>query len=185
MSLPQKSQNFLPEETGIGPDTARLTELRSVPRLTAIDGTVDPTSVTVPLSPKRASNRAFELLSQASTALPALMARCQQLETEIAVVRDKAQKEVESTQNLVRWWQGVAEEVKGQNEILQRDLEAMTRRAEAAETDTETAQDFAEKTRQQVAEAECLTALFQEHVMSALGEGTPAHAVLAALRRQG
>ena len=190
MSLPLRSDparaavlNIFPE--GTAREKARpLTEFRAMARPTPAPIVAsEPVRDEASMMAQRNSQTAFELLEQASNVIPVLMARCRQLESDVATAREKARSDMEAAELVAQRYQTIVQELQARIMGLESELSVMTERAEGAERHNETIQIAADRTRQHAAEAECLTALFHDKVMAALGNDSPAHAVLQALRQ--
>lgn len=125
---------------------------------------------------------ALGLLSEVSSALPALMQRCRTLETELATSQEQAGVELRALKEVAREWQRVANVLKAQVEQLQQDATGLRARAEAAEQETATVKGSVDKMQHAAAEAECLTLLFQNKVIAAFGAGSESHAILQSVR---
>ena len=189
MSLPLRNDqarnsvlNIFPEAAGKEkPRTAA--DFRSLSRVSAAVLTPEPAKAeSATASVQRNSHSAFDLLDQASNVIPVLMARCRQLESDLTASREKARSETEAAELVSQRYQTIVQELQAKIKGLQGDLQAMNDRAAQAESQNETIQITADRTRQHAAEAECLTALFHDKVMAALGNDSPAHAVLQAMR---
>jgi hypothetical protein len=121
--------------------------------------------------PQRQSDVAFSLLEQAAAALPALLDRCRALEADLVVAGSQT-----------REWQQKAAATALKVESLEKTLDAMRQRAEAAEQQAAAVTELAAKSQHQAAEAECLSSLFHDKVVTAFGIGSPAHGVLEAVK---
>ncbi len=129
-----------------------------------------------------ASDVALDLLSEVSTALPALMGRCQSLEETIATTQEQARADLEAANDVAREWQQIAHTLKVQVEELEKEVAAGKRRAEAAEQESVSIRSVAERSQKAAAEAECLSSLFQEKVIASFGVGSAGHSILESVR---
>ena len=128
--------------------------------------------------------QALDLLCEASTALPALMARCHGLEAALADSKEKGRVDLEAANEVAREWQGVAERLRTQLEAVEKNAAALRSRAETAEADLTAVRADADRAHQTAAEAECLSSLFQEKVIAAFGIGSPGHTILESVRNR-
>ncbi len=190
MSLPLRNDQTRNSVLNIFPDAPgkekprAAADFRSMARVSASVLTPEPAKMDAPTTAvQRNSHSAFDLLDQASNVIPVLMARCRQLESDLNNSREKARSEMEAAELVAQRYQTIIQELQAKIKSVQGDLQAMGDRATKAESQTETIQITADRTRQHAAEAECLTALFHDKVMAALGNDSPAHAVLQAMRQ--
>lgn len=128
------------------------------------------------------SDTALDLLGEVSSALTALMSRCQALEDGMAATKEQARLDVDSAQDVAREWQEVATTLKGQITQADRALSVMRQRAEAAEHELALTQAVVDQSQKAAAEAECLTSLFQEKVIASFGVGSAGHSILESVR---
>ncbi len=193
MSLPLKTEQARNAVLNIFPEAAKDRARPAVadllrPTAARINPALLVPEATKPAEPplsssQRNSQAAFELLDQASNIIPVLMARCRQLESDLQASRDKARGEMEAAELVAQRYQTIIQELQAKIKALQGELQAMSDRTSAVESQNEAIQIAADRTRQQAAEADCLTALFHDKVMAALGNNSPAHAVLQAMRQ--
>lgn len=190
MSLPLRNDQTRNSVLNIFPEAAvkekprPATDFRSVSRVSAAALTPEPAKAETPSAAvQRNSHSAFDLLDQASNVIPVLMARCRQLESDLTASKEKARSDTEAAELVAQRYQTIIQELQSKIKGLQGELQALGERATQAESQNETIQITADRTRQHAAEAECLTALFHDKVMAALGNDSPAHAVLQAMRQ--
>lgn len=125
---------------------------------------------------------ALELLGEVSTALSVLMSRCRQLENALETTRERARIDLEAAAEALRGSLETSERLSEDLAATQAANAELRARAEAMEERASATLALADQSQHAAAEAECLTALFQERVISAFGVGSAGHAILESIR---
>ncbi len=188
MSLAQRVER--PPVGNAGPSQAAATAIKAAVPVDFRDITrraVQPPHVTVirgeaPGTARKESEAAFELLNEVAKAFPVLMERCEKLDAALSETKDLARVEIEASNDVAREWQQIAGALKLQVDGLEKGLKAMKQRAEAAEQQAASLRETADKSQHAAAEAECLSSLFQEKVISSFGSESPLHPLLETFR---
>ena len=164
-------------------DAAKPTPERGVIMSVVQGGMAEPRATVAAMpSAEPPSNRylgAFELLDSASKALEFLESRRDHLETALEDVSQRAEEAVAASTDRASDWQRFAADLKARNAELERQVEALGRRAELAEAERRTERERAETAERRAAEAQHLLRGLHDKVMSAFGQGTKAYDILA------
>ncbi len=140
------------------------------------DAAVSPETSTAdtPSSPpaQTASNDAFALLEEVKRFIPLLMKENDELRASLDAHNRKAQADVRLLQDQANEWQSVADELTAEVTSLGATVLDLRGRLERAESAAAGEREVATKASQQAAEAECLSKLFEDTVISSFGIGT-------------
>ena len=188
MSLAQKIERLQPgsdKPVAAPPRIAVPVDFRDITRRSPAPAAPSPITIVPPEpapSVRQASEVALDLLGEVSKALPFLMARCQQLEVDLIAAQETARADVETANEVAREWQQIAGALKLQVDGLEKGLKVMKQRAEAAEERVAALREETDRSQHAAAEAECLSSLFQEKVISSFGSNSLMHPILEAFR---
>jgi chromosome segregation ATPase len=119
------------------------------------------------------ADRAFGLIGEVLSVLPALVTKCTDLDATIAATRKRAKEELEKIAEAALQWQRGAESLKQQTAEMARATTDFERRAEAAEAEAQSLSSEAEKLKRSAIEAATFNTLFQQKIVSSFGAGTP------------
>lgn len=115
---------------------------------------------------------AFGLLEDVKRFIPLLVKENEELRTGMARLEERTRQEIASLQDQTREWQAVADELTGEVTTLEAVILDLKAQLRAAEADVARQRDLASKAGQEAAEAECLSKLFEDTVISSFGIGT-------------
>ena len=146
------------------------------PRDVSRDAAVAPAaaSADAPTSPsdKPGHAAAFGLLEDVKRFIPLLLKENEALRTGMARLEERSRQEIETLQDQTREWQSVADELTAEVTTLEAAILDLKRQLRAAEADIAKERELASKAGQEAAEAECLSKLFEDTVISSFGIGT-------------
>lgn len=115
---------------------------------------------------------AFGLLEDVKRFIPLLLKENEDLRAGMAHLEDRSRREIETLQAQTREWQSVADELTAEVTTLEANILDLQRQLRSAEAEAAKERDFASKAGQEAAEAECLSRLFEDTVISSFGIGT-------------
>ena len=127
---------------------------------------------TIPPAERTGHAAAFGLLEEVKRFIPLLVKENEDLRTGMARLEDRTRQEIARLQDQTREWQAVADELTGEVTTLESVILDLKTQLRAAEADVARQRDLASKAGQEAAEAECLSKLFEDTVISSFGIGT-------------
>ncbi len=117
-------------------------------------------------------NVALKLLDEVSSVVPVLVQENQALRLKLTIAKERAAIDIESARELACEWRKTAEEMELRANALEAQLKEFQERAERAEQAANADRELALKSTQDAAEAECLSSLFEDKVLSSFGIGS-------------
>ena len=127
---------------------------------------------------------AIHLIDEVSSIIPILVEENETLRTVLKRDRDRLEADVERATLVACEWRKSAESAKLQVENLERKLAELTERLERSETRLQSEKELASKSARDAAEAECLSSLFEEKLLSSFGAGSLFQATLNRIRQR-
>ena len=115
---------------------------------------------------------AFGLLEDVKRFIPLLLKENEELRAGLERREERSRQEIEALQDQTREWQSVADELTAEVTTLEAAVLDLKRQLRAAEAEVARERELASKAGQEAAEAECLSKLFEDTVISSFGIGT-------------
>ena len=135
-------------------------------------------------SESRSHSIAINLIDEVSSIIPMLVEENETLRTVLKRDRERLEADVERATLVACEWRKSAEAAKQQVEALSRNLLEVTERLERSEAKLQSEKELSSKSARDAAEAECLSSLFEEKLLSSFGAGSAFQATLDRIRQR-
>lgn len=137
-----------------------------------------------PADPKDNVPSAFDILEDVKNFIPNVMRENDRLRHSIVAIQSQAEKEILAAETMAQDWKSLAESFKAQITTLEAMVLDLRSKLQTTEFAAAADREIASKSMQDAAEAECLSKLFEDKVISSFGIGTMFQDALARIGRR-
>ena len=127
---------------------------------------------------------AINLIDEVSSIIPVLVDENETLRAALKRDREKLEADVERATLVACEWRKSAENAKAQIETLERKLAETAERLDRSEARLVSEKELASRSARDAAEAECLSSLFEEKLLSSFGTGSLFQQTLDRIRQR-
>ncbi|RYB03273.1 hypothetical protein [Lichenibacterium ramalinae] len=137
-----------------------------------------------PADPKDNALSAFDILEDVKNFIPNVMRENDRLRHSIVAIQSQAEKDILTAETMAHDWKSLAESFKSQITTLEAMVLDLRSKLQTTEFAAAADREIASKSMQDAAEAECLSKLFEDKVISSFGIGTMFQDALARIGRR-